>query len=192
MSRCRLPRGACSVQTFFVSLAVRCDSCSVGDNLTHVSLLTMLWILMLARGCTCPVILIHCRVFIQVFKVFWRSLVAWRILTDAASRILQQLPVINVVFSLFGESLRSIQDSGSLSSVSSPDRNISFLSAGFPVGFVWLDNFGFVGDSCSSSRGFHYCRVLLSFLRTSNLTSNDVQKTPCQFSLDFVIPVVSW
>ena len=36
------PAGACSVQTFFVSLAVRCDSCSVGGNLTHVSLLTML------------------------------------------------------------------------------------------------------------------------------------------------------
>ena len=30
------PAGACSVQTFFVSLAVHCDSCSVGGNLTHV------------------------------------------------------------------------------------------------------------------------------------------------------------
>ena len=34
--------GAYSVQTFFVSLAVHCNSCSVGGNLTHVSLLTML------------------------------------------------------------------------------------------------------------------------------------------------------
>ena len=48
-------------------------------------------------------------------------------------RILQQLPGINVVF-LFGESLRSIQDSGSLSSVSSPNRNILF----FPLGSRWV------------------------------------------------------
>ena len=48
-------------------------------------------------------------------------------------RILQQLPGINVVF-LFGESLRSIQDSGSLSSVSSPSRNILL----FPLGSRWV------------------------------------------------------
>ena len=34
--------GACSVQAFFVGLAVHCETCSVGGNLTHVSLLTML------------------------------------------------------------------------------------------------------------------------------------------------------
>ena len=46
-------------------LAVHCDSFFYRWRLTHVSLLTMLWILMLVCGFTRLVILIHC--FILLF-----------------------------------------------------------------------------------------------------------------------------
>ena len=80
--------------------------------------------------------------------------------------------VSNWSFCFFGESLRSIQDSGSLSSVSSPDRNLLFYFrlGSRRVSLGWT-TWGFVGDSCSSSWGFHYCGVFLGFITSGLLTS---------------------
>ena len=50
--------------------------------------------------------------------------------------------VSNWSFCISGESLRSIQDSGSLSSVPSPDRNLCFISAWVPGGFRLVGQLG--------------------------------------------------
>ena len=97
-----------------------------------------------------------------VFKVFWRSLVAWRILTNAAADSAAFARYQCGLFIWWVFKVNPRQWIPLLCFVPGPEHPI--LSAGFSVGFAWLDNFGFVGVSCSSSWDFHYCGVFLGFL----------------------------
>ena len=81
--------------------------------------------------------------------------------------------VSNWSFFLFGESLRSIQDSGSLSSVLIPVRNILYLfPLGFSVGLYWtaLGLLVIPALLCGASTTVEYC-VLVFSLTTGPCTS---------------------
>ena len=93
--------------------------------------------------------------------------------TDSAAVFARHHPGLVL---LLGESLRSIQDSGSLSSVSAPVRNILYLfPLGFSVGLPWtaLGLLVIPVLLCGTSTAVEYCFLVFS-LTTGSLTSPQI------------------
>ena len=105
-----------------------------------------------------------------VFKVFWRSLVAWRILTNAAADSAAFARYQCGLFIWWVFKVNPRQWIPLLCFVPGPEHPI--LSAWFSVGFAWLDNFWVCWCFLLFFVGFPLLRSFLWFFIISGLLTS--------------------